>query len=111
MAVPNQQRQQVQYVNETEDGRRERLQREKLENSRSRSIGGVHRGSQERKEERRLPRRIARVKKLSPESKGDSGRNALCFCESDHSQDTPIIPPIVNPFFDAAMVTHHETQT
>jgi hypothetical protein len=30
MAVPNQQRQQVQYVNETEDGRRERLQREKL---------------------------------------------------------------------------------
>ena len=30
MAVPNQQRQQVQYVNETEDERKERLQREKL---------------------------------------------------------------------------------
>jgi hypothetical protein len=30
MAVPSQQRQQVQYVNETEDERKERLQREKL---------------------------------------------------------------------------------
>lgn len=30
MATTNQQRQQVQYVNETEDERRERLQREKL---------------------------------------------------------------------------------
>jgi hypothetical protein len=30
MAIPTQQRQQVQYVNETEDERRERLQKEKL---------------------------------------------------------------------------------